>query len=369
MIYNKFSPRKIHKKIKMAYKTDIKDDSKEEIQIFGEEFVEKNRNKCSLIYKDKEFPFQKYFFVKDIDNEDKCNKKIEILLLEYEDITDRSFMFTDCYLLEELISFKDYYEELKELSENIENYLEDEDIKEKIYSNCGFFEKKAEFYDSNNTSDINSLFESLSTISIKDDAYDLKKHICTNMRGTFYGCSSLLSLPDISKWNIDKANDMSEMFYGCSSLISLPDISNWNTENIEDMSYMFLDCLSLIYLPDISKWNTKKVKYMNSMFNTCSLLKVLTDLSQWNTTNVIDMSEMFFRCSSLISLPNLSVWKTNNEKSMRGNFYKCSSLKSLPDLSKWNTNNIKDMSGMFYSCSSLTSLPDLFKCKQRILLI
>ena len=39
----------------------------------------------------------------------------------------------------------------------------------------------------------------------------------------FYKCNSLISLPDISKWNTTNVNDMSWMFYGCNSLISLPD--------------------------------------------------------------------------------------------------------------------------------------------------
>ena len=29
------------------------------------------------------------------------------------------------------------------------------------------------------------------------------------------------------------------MFYECSSLISLPDISKWNTSKVKDMSFMF----------------------------------------------------------------------------------------------------------------------------------
>ena len=47
----------------------------------------------------------------------------------------------------------------------------------------------------------------------------------TNMSYMFSGCSSLISLPDISKWNNNNVTNMSFMFYGCSSLISLPDIS------------------------------------------------------------------------------------------------------------------------------------------------
>ena len=46
---------------------------------------------------------------------------------------------------------------------------------------------------------------------------------------------------------------MSHMIKFCKSLITLPDISKWDTKNITDMKYMFGHCLSLISIPDISK--------------------------------------------------------------------------------------------------------------------
>ena len=48
------------------------------------------------------------------------------------------------------------------------------------------------------------------------------------------------------------------MFSFCSSLSSLPDISKWNTNNITDKSSMFYNCLSLLTLPDLSE--LKKLK-------------------------------------------------------------------------------------------------------------
>ena len=50
--------------------------------------------------------------------------------------------------------------------------------------------------------------------------------------------------------------NMSEMFSNCLSLISLPDILKWNTNNVINIYKMFSNCLSLTSLPDISKWNT-----------------------------------------------------------------------------------------------------------------
>ena len=43
------------------------------------------------------------------------------------------------------------------------------------------------------------------------------------------------------------------MFYNCSSLISLPDISKWNTNNITNIRYIFSECISLSHLSDLSK--------------------------------------------------------------------------------------------------------------------
>ena len=69
------------------------------------------------------------------------------------------------------------------------------------------------------------------------------------MNHLFYGCNSLKSLPDISKWNTSNVKYMKSMFWRCNSLISLPDLSKWNTSNVKDMFSMFYGCNSLISLP------------------------------------------------------------------------------------------------------------------------
>ena len=43
----------------------------------------------------------------------------------------------------------------------------------------------------------------------------------------FYGCESLTSMPNISRWNTDNVNNMSHMFYGCKLLIPISDIFSW----------------------------------------------------------------------------------------------------------------------------------------------
>ena len=52
---------------------------------------------------------------------------------------------------------------------------------------------------------------------------------------------------------IQKVTDISNIFSLCESLISVPDISKWNTSCITNMSSMFKGCKSLKNLPDLSK--------------------------------------------------------------------------------------------------------------------
>ena len=183
----------------------------------------------------------------------------------------------------------------------------------------------------------------------------------TNMSCMFYGCSSLLTLSGISKWNTSNVTDMHYMFCGCSLITTIPDISNWNTSKVKDMQWMFGRCSSLSYLPDISKWDISSVTDMNWMFCGCTSLSCLPDISKWDTSNVTDMHYMFCGCSTLTYLPDISKWNVMNVTDMSCMFYECSSLAFLPDISKWNTSNVVNMSWMFCDCSSLSFIPDISK--------
>ena len=141
----------------------------------------------------------------------------------------------------------------------------------------------------------------------------IKKDISfSNIKCLFSGCKSLVSISDISNWDISRCSTISSLFKECSSLVFLSDISNWNTNNIKDVSYIFSGCSSLKSLPDISKWNVSKVENMQGMFNECSSLSSLPDISKWNIKNTKDISYMFRECFSLESLPDISKWETNN---------------------------------------------------------
>ena len=75
---------------------------------------------------------------------------------------------------------------------------------------------------------------------------------------------------------------------------------------------MFWNCSSLLYLPDISKWNTSNVINMNNMFSQCSRLKKVPDITVWNVSNVTDFAYMFSYCCGLESLHDISKWNFSN---------------------------------------------------------
>ena len=120
--------------------------------------------------------------------------------------------------------------------------------------------------------------------------------------------------------------DISFMFFKCNSLLSIENITNWNLENIINMSFLFADCSSLKSLPDISKWNINNVTNISGLFAGCSSLTNIPDISKWNTNNVTNISGLFAECSSLTNIPDISKWNTNNVTNIEYIFNKCSSL-------------------------------------------
>ena len=283
------------------------------------------------------------------------------------------------------------------------------------------------------------------------DLSNFNTAIVTNMSYMFNGCSALSSL-DLSNFNTAIVSDMSLMFGSCSTLSSL-DLSNFYTKEVRDMSYMFSRCSALTTIYASDKFVTSKVQSGISMFSACKNLKgtilnykdsktdhtyancgtngyftpvfeyaefnegtgtltfrrglskperayalnleasepgwlthkdeikkVVFDASfanarptsccRWfwyctnlatiegienlNTENVTNMGVMFCRCQNLSSL-DLTNFNTGNVTNMYGMFSNCQNLSSL-DLTSFNTANVTFMDYMFDGCSTLTTI-------------
>ena len=171
--FNKSKEMKIDEEYINKFKGLLKETISRE-KLFGERFVENNKNICKIIINDKEEELCSYLqnyknYLKD--------GKLEVKLIGIKNIIDFSSMFSGCMSLYSL-------QELSKLNEN--NIINIEDI-----------------------------FFYCSSLSFIDDISRWKINKVKSICGVFQYCSSLNSLPDISKWNTDNVNNMNSIFEKC----------------------------------------------------------------------------------------------------------------------------------------------------------
>ena len=266
------------------------DPTEKKVRIFGEKFVENNKDKCYMIYKGQKSEITEYFLTKNLKEK---TEELEIKLTGLNNVTDISHIFDLCFTLKSLPNFS------KINTDKITN--------------------------------MSGMFKGCSNLEILPDISKWNTSNVVDMSYLFSKCSSLKKFPDISKWNTSNVTNMSYMFDSCTNIEFFPDISKWAFRNVTNVSFMFYNLPKLEYLPDISKWDTSKVTDMSSLFERCSTLKSLPDISIWNTDNVIDVSYIFYNCKSLESLPHISNWNNKNIKKMEYMFYGLEESINIPE--------------------------------------
>ena len=238
--------------------------NKDKIRIFDNDFINKNKDKCKIIYKNKEYELKEYF--EDIDNNYKNKEEISFILRINKNITDISYMFYNCvelllirditnvnYSYKDSLIINDMQNEINYSNENEEN---DEIFNQNKQNNlCKDLEPDQISSSLSNITNKNK-DESISNNFLPNNIYDEDNLInaseyynfynVTNMSYMFWGCKSLISLPDISKWNTSNVTNMREMFYKCKSLISLPDIAKCHESDNIDTYYMINECFNLL---------------------------------------------------------------------------------------------------------------------------
>ena len=133
------------------------------IKLFGKTFVDNNKNNCILVINGEILALDEYYEIKEKENENE-NKKLNVKLIEKNEIIDMSYMFYECASLLSIVNVS------KWKTNNINNisYM---------------------FYGCSSLIDLSGI-SSLITDKIIDISY------------MFFGCISLESLPDINKWNL-----------------------------------------------------------------------------------------------------------------------------------------------------------------------
>ena len=141
-----------------------------DLKLFGEDFVIKNKNKCKLLILDADHVEHEIELCAYINPDELFlqNNIIIIFLVQTDYFTDLSFMFHKC---------------------------------ENLIMVSGFSNIATEYV--------------------------------TNMKGMFEYCTKLKKLDDISNLKTGEVIDMSQMFGLCTNLIQLPDLSSWKTNNVK----------------------------------------------------------------------------------------------------------------------------------------
>ena len=355
-IYNKM--KEFNNEITINYILDQKKNAKsknkriieeEDINIFGPEFVSKNKDICKIIYEEQLFDLTPTF---KINYNNITTNTLTLKLKGIQQIKKIEQLFKECPLLYTV-------PDIDKLDTSVFNDIHG------LFFNCKSLISLPDIssWDVSNIIDFNHLFSGCASLISLPDISKWNLNNAVNIYAIFHKCSSLKSLPDISNWNTKKITNLYGLFLECSSLISLPDISKWNTDNVTNLSGMFIDCKGLTSLPDISKWNTAKVYNLSGIFAGCSNLQSIPDISKWNIDQVKNLSGMFANCSSLSSLPDISVWKTDNVTNLKFMFYNCSSLSSLPNINRWNIEKVTNVVEMFQGCKMFLNIPAKFKNK------
>jgi len=215
--------------------------------IFGDEFVKKNKHNIELIINGIEYNLISKFKLKKGEN--------NIKIITINKITNFEYMFYECKSLKNIKGLE---------------YLYTKDINNFNYM----------FYGCSSLQNINGL-ENWNVSNGNNFSY------------MFNGCSSLSDIKELENWNVLKGNNFSFMFSGCLSLSNVRGLENWNVSNGNYFSYMFNGCSSLSELKALENWNVIKGYDFKSMFSGCSSLSDIKGLENWNVSNGNDFSLMF----------------------------------------------------------------------------
>lgn len=180
----------------------------------------------------------------------------------------------------------------------------------------------------------------------------------------------MLSVPDVSHFNMEKATTINNMFYGTP--VEVIDTSKWNAKNITRMDSMFRTCGNLKSV-DLTGIDTSKVTNMTFLFDGCGKLTNIKGLSSFNTSNVTEMTGMFaglsaiteldisnFDTSKVIRFGDSTPLNASSSYGQPGMFQNCSNLRTL-HIGKMDLSSAKNFSRMFSGCSSLETIDGTFE--------
>ena len=206
--------------------------------IFGENFVNNNKDNIKLIINGQESPLVENYELKEGIN------IIQMIILNK--LINLECMFKECVSLTNI-------DELK--------FLDTREIE-----NFSFL-----FYECKSLKNLNAL-----------ENWDVSNG--NNFKCMFFGCISLINLNGLENWDVSNSENFKSMFCGCRLIKSLNELENWDVSKGKDFSRMFQRCKSLTSLKGLKRWNVSKGEYFSFMFEGCKLTS-LDGLEYWDVSN------------------------------------------------------------------------------------
>ena len=136
------------------------------------------------------------------------------------------------------------------------------------------------------------------------------------MSGLFEGCSSLNSLPDISKWNINNLYDYGLILDGCISLKSFPDISKIINKNVFNLTIVG----NYQPLPEIKLEKDIKILLCGESGVGCNTLSNISIGKKFDSNSKAESSFIFHEIKFFVNYKEIkvSLWNGPGQEKYRG---------------------------------------------------
>ena len=157
------------------------------------------------------------------------------------------------------------------------------------------------------------LFRNYSGTSVNDLIRYNDTSNVNNMNGMFYGCSNLITIPQL---DTSSATNMNSIFYWCTKITTIPQL---DTSRVTTTSKMFYECTNLATIPQLE---TSNVSDMSFMFTDCYKLTTI-DITHMNLTSNSSTNVFAYNCYSLIKfiIRNMTTIPTLNSNAFNGCYH------------------------------------------------
>ena len=308
--------------------------------IFGEKFVQNNKDNIALIINGKPNKLVDKFTL--------LKGKNNIKMMIKNELTNIEEMFRGCKTLVNINDLK--YLDLKNIS-SIKN----------LFHKCESLKdiKVLENWDVSKLEDLSGLFYYCRSLYDINPLKNWNVSNCKNFSLIFAECEALYNLDALKNWDVSNANDLSSMFYLCKNIRDVNPLKNWNVSKCNNLSRIFFSCYWLTDINALENWDVSSCNDFSAIFSECYYLEDLKPLKNWDVSNGLNFRSMFSSLGILTDITPLKNWNVSKSKNFSSLFYSCEKLSDLKPLQNWDVSNCENFSATFYSCVSFSDLSPL----------